>query len=58
MTINTSKNYTATVKTTTGTFDVAAGRQERPQTVNNFVFLANKDFFNCGIFFRVIPGFM
>ena len=29
-----------------------------PQTVNNFVFLANKGYFNCGSFFRVIPGFV
>ena len=26
--------------------------------MNNFVFLANKGYFNCGIFHRVIPGFM
>ena len=30
----------------------------RPTTVNNFVFLANKAYFNCGAFFRVIPGFV
>ena len=29
-----------------------------PMTVNNFVFLANKGFYNCVIFHRVIPGFM
>ncbi len=27
-------------------------------TVNNFVFLADKDFYNCVIFHRVIPSFM
>ena len=27
-------------------------------TVNNFVFLANKGYYNCVIFHRVIPGFM
>ena len=26
--------------------------------MNNFVFLANKGYFNCGIFLRVIPGFV
>jgi cyclophilin family peptidyl-prolyl cis-trans isomerase len=58
MTIDTSKNYTATVKTTTGTFDIALDAATAPQTVNNFVFLANKGFYHCVIFHRVIPGFM
>ncbi len=58
LTINTSDTYTATFKTTTGTFDVALDAKSAPQTVNNFVFLANKNYFNCGSFFRVIPGFV
>ena len=58
MTIDTSKTYTATIKTTTGTFEVALDAKSAPQTVNNFVFLANKGYFNCGSFFRVIPGFV
>jgi len=58
MQIDTSKNYTATVKTTTGTFVIALDAKAAPQTVNNFVFLADKDFYHCVIFHRVIPGFM
>jgi peptidyl-prolyl cis-trans isomerase B (cyclophilin B) len=58
MTIDTSKTYTATFKTTTGTFEAALDASSAPQTVNNFVFLANKGYFNCGSFFRVIPGFV
>jgi cyclophilin family peptidyl-prolyl cis-trans isomerase len=58
LTIDTSKTYTATVTTTTGTFEVALDAKSAPQTVNNFVFLANKAYFNCGSFFRVIPGFV
>jgi len=58
MTIDTSKQYSATFKTTTGTFDFALDAKAAPVTVNNFVFLADKDYFNCGSFFRVIPGFM
>jgi peptidyl-prolyl cis-trans isomerase B (cyclophilin B) len=58
LTIDTTKDYTATVKTTTGTFEVALDAKSAPQTVNNFVFLANKGYFNCGSFFRVIPGFV
>ncbi len=58
MTIDTSEQYSATFKTTTGTFDVALDAKSAPVTVNNFVFLAGKGFFNCGSFFRVIPGFV
>jgi cyclophilin family peptidyl-prolyl cis-trans isomerase len=58
MTIDTTKNYTATVKTTVGTFDIGLKAKEAPTTVNNFVFLAKKGFFNCNSFFRVIPNFV
>jgi cyclophilin family peptidyl-prolyl cis-trans isomerase len=58
MTIDTSKTYTATVVTTAGTFDVALDAKTAPRTVNNFAFLANKGYYHCVIFHRVIPGFM
>jgi cyclophilin family peptidyl-prolyl cis-trans isomerase len=58
MTIDTTKQYSATFKTTTGTFEASLDATAAPKTVNNFVFLANKDYFNCGAFFRVIPGFV
>ncbi len=58
MTIDTTKNYSATVKTTTGTFVIGLNAQAAPKTVNNFVFLAEKGFFRCNSFFRVIPGFV
>jgi peptidyl-prolyl cis-trans isomerase B (cyclophilin B) len=58
MSIDTSKTYTATFKTTTGTFVASLDATGAPKTVNNFVFLANKGYFNCGSFFRVIPGFV
>ena len=58
MTLDTSKTYTATVKTTTGTFDIALDAKTAPQTVNNFVFLAQKGYYHCVIFHRVIPSFM
>jgi peptidyl-prolyl cis-trans isomerase B (cyclophilin B) len=58
MTIDTSKTYTATFKTSTGTFVASLDTTAAPKTVNNFVFLANKGYFNCGSFFRVIPGFV
>ena len=58
MTIDTTKSYTATVKTTAGTFTIGLNAQAAPKTVNNFVFLANKGFYNCNSFFRVIPQFV
>ena len=58
MTIDTTKTYTATVKTTTGTFDITLDAKTAPNTVNNFVFLADKGYYHCVIFHRVIPGFM
>ena len=58
MTIDTAKTYTATVKTTTGTFTIALDAKAAPVTVNSFVFLADKGYFHCVIFHRVIPGFV
>ena len=56
--IDAAKTYTATVKTDVGTFVIALDAKDAPQTVNNFVFLAQHRFFDCVIFHRVIPGFM
>jgi len=58
MTISMTKKYTATIRTTTGTFTVLLNQTAAPQTVNSFVFLANKGFFKCVIFHRVISNFM
>jgi cyclophilin family peptidyl-prolyl cis-trans isomerase len=58
MAIDTSKTYTATVVTTAGTFDITLDAKAAPTTVNNFVFLANKGYYHCVTFHRVIPQFM
>jgi cyclophilin family peptidyl-prolyl cis-trans isomerase len=58
MTIDASKSYTATVTTTAGTFTIALDPKAAPQTVNSFVFLADKGYYHCVIFHRVIPTFM
>jgi cyclophilin family peptidyl-prolyl cis-trans isomerase len=58
MTIDTSKTYTADVKTTTGSFVITLDAKSAPATVNNFVFLAQKGYYHCVIFHRVIPNFM
>ena len=57
-TIDPAKTYTATVKTDVGTFVIALDAKQAPQTVNNFVFLAQHHFFDCVIFLRVIPAFV
>jgi cyclophilin family peptidyl-prolyl cis-trans isomerase len=58
MTIDTSKTYQATVKTTAGTFTITLDAKEAPKTVNSFVFLADQNYFHCVIFHRVITNFM
>lgn len=58
MTIDTQKSYTAAVKTTAGTFTVALDAKDAPNTVNSFVFLAQKGYFHCVIFHRVPTGFV
>ncbi len=58
MTIDTAKTYKATVKTDAGTFVITLDDKHAPITVNNFVFLAQKNFYNCVTFHRVVPTFM
>jgi peptidyl-prolyl cis-trans isomerase B (cyclophilin B) len=58
MSIDTAKSYTAKVVTTAGTFTFALDAKAAPQTVNSFVFLADKGYYHCVIFHRVIPTFM
>jgi cyclophilin family peptidyl-prolyl cis-trans isomerase len=58
LTISTTATYDATVKTDVGTFVISLDPKEAPQTVNSFVFLTNKDYYDCVIFHRVIPGFV
>lgn len=58
MTIDTSKNYIATVKTDLGTFEMTLNPSDSAIAVNSFVFLSEHGFFNCVTFHRVIPGFV
>lgn len=56
--IDTSKSYTATFKTTKGTFAVALDAKAAPIGVNNFVVLARYRFYDGIPFHRVVPGFV
>lgn len=58
MTIDPTATYRATVETTAGSFVITLDAKAAPRTVNNFVFLAQKNFYKCNVFHRVIPGFM
>ena len=57
MTIDTSKRYTATISTALGDVEMELFDDQAPQTVNNFVFLANDGFYNGLTFWQVVPGF-
>ena len=48
----------AVIKTTMGTIEIELFEKETPKTVENFVGLANKDYYNGVIFHRVIDNFM
>jgi len=58
MTIDTSKQYTATIETEKGIIVLELFASDVPVTVNNFVFLAREGFYDNTAFHRVIPDFM
>jgi cyclophilin family peptidyl-prolyl cis-trans isomerase len=57
--IDASKKYSATVHTSRGDFVIAfVDPKIAPQTVNNFVYLAQNHFYDNLTFHRVVPGFV
>ena len=58
VTIDTSANYTAVMRTSLGNMEIELFASEAPVTVNNFIFLAIEGFYNNVVFHRVIPSFM
>jgi len=58
MVIDTSKEYTATIETERGNMVLELFASDVPNTVNNFVFLANDGFYNGTTFHRVVPDFV
>ncbi len=58
MTIDTSKQYTATIETEKGNIVLELFANDVPVTVNNFVFLTREGFYDNTTFHRVIPDFM
>src|SRR6476646_10212755 len=58
MTIDPSKQYSVTFKTSRGEIVCDLFAKDAPKTVNNFVFLAKDKFYDGVTFHRVIPDFM
>jgi peptidyl-prolyl cis-trans isomerase B (cyclophilin B) len=58
MTIEPKKTYTATLKTSCGTIVLRLNQKLAPNTVNSFVFLAHKHFFDGLIFHRIHKDFV
>ena len=54
----TQGNVTAVIETTLGTIEAELYREDAPKTVENFVGLAEKKYFDGIIFHRVVPGFV
>jgi peptidyl-prolyl cis-trans isomerase B (cyclophilin B) len=58
MTIDVNKHYQATIEATAGTIIVDLFPREAPITVNNFVTLARKKFYDGTTFHRVVENFV
>ena len=58
LTIDPASSYTAVLNTSAGAITVELLPGEAPNTVNNFVFLAQQGFYNNVTFHRTIEGFM
>lgn len=58
MSIDPTKQYSATFDTSRGTIVCELFAKDAPKTVNNFVFLARDGFYDGTVFHRVIADFM
>jgi len=58
MQIDTNKKYMGEIKTNKGIIELELYPNHAPKTVNNFVFLARKGFYDGVSFHRVISNFM
>lgn len=56
--IDVTKSYTATLTTSKGDISIALNAGATPVTVNNFIVLARRGFYDNTVFHRVIDGFM
>ncbi len=56
--LNAHKTWTATLKTSCGSFAIRLDVKDSPHTVASFVSLARSHYFDNTIFHRVVPGFV
>lgn len=56
--LDTKKSYTATVKTSCGTFTIKLDSKDAPKTGASFVYLARSGFYDGLTFHRIAPGFV
>jgi cyclophilin family peptidyl-prolyl cis-trans isomerase len=57
-TVKKGEKLTAAVETSCGSFDIALDSSRAPKTVNSFVYLSDKGFYNDLTFHRIVPGFV
>jgi peptidyl-prolyl cis-trans isomerase B (cyclophilin B) len=57
-TVKRGEKLTAVVRTSCGTFEIALDAKRAAKTVNSFVFLAEKGFYDGLTFHRIAPGFV
>jgi cyclophilin family peptidyl-prolyl cis-trans isomerase len=58
LTIDSNKKYTATLDTSEGPITIALDPKQAPQTVNSFIFLSCKSFYNGTPFHRIVTDFV
>ncbi|HEX3609700.1 MAG TPA: peptidylprolyl isomerase [Solirubrobacterales bacterium] len=57
-TVKKGEKLNAVVETSCGTFEIALDSTRAPKTVNSFVYLVKKGFYNDLTFHRIAPGFV
>jgi peptidyl-prolyl cis-trans isomerase B (cyclophilin B) len=57
-TVGKDQKLTAVVKTSCGSFEIALDTTQAPKTVNSFVYLADRGFYDDLTFHRIAPGFV
>lgn len=57
-TVEHGESLTASVETSCGRFDIRLDTRESPKTVNSFVYLAKKGFYDDTTFHRIVPHFV
>jgi peptidyl-prolyl cis-trans isomerase B (cyclophilin B) len=57
-TVKKGEKLTAVVETSCGNFDIALDSSKAPKTVNSFVYLSDKGFYDDLTFHRIAPGFV